>query len=103
MNKFSSEEERESSDGFEIVLHDTEDAPAQNAELLETYTVDCDNLSEKPWNKPGEDITDYFNYGFNESTWKEYLEKQKRLRDEYHAKPWKKERDWRDNDRRRKM
>ncbi|KAI5189687.1 hypothetical protein NEMIN01_0640 [Nematocida minor] len=104
MDKFASEEERESSDGFEIVLHDTEDALVQNAELLETYTVECDNLTDKPWNKPGEDITDYFNYGFNEHTWKEYLAKQKRLRDEYHTKPRKKdrERDWRD-DRRRKL
>jgi len=27
---------------------------------------------EKPWSVPGADITDYFNFGFNESTWKLY-------------------------------
>ena len=31
---------------------------------------------------PGADITDYFNYGFNEDTWKVYCEKQKKLRAE---------------------
>ena len=28
----------------------------------------------------GADITDYFNYGFNEDTWTKYCEKQRRLR-----------------------
>lgn len=28
----------------------------------------------------GADITDYFNYGFTEDTWKQYCEKQRRLR-----------------------
>lgn len=31
---------------------------------------------------PGADITDYFNYGFTEETWKAYCEKQKLLRTE---------------------
>ncbi|KII71904.1 Pre-mRNA 3'-end-processing factor FIP1 [Thelohanellus kitauei] len=35
---------------------------------------------EKPWKKPGADISDYFNYGFNEETWKIYCEKQRKLR-----------------------
>ncbi|XP_022901874.1 pre-mRNA 3'-end-processing factor FIP1 isoform X2 [Onthophagus taurus] len=39
-----------------------------------------DSLEDKPWRKPGADITDYFNYGFNEDTWKAYCERQKRLR-----------------------
>ena len=29
---------------------------------------------------PGADISDYFNYGFNEITWSLYCEKQRRLR-----------------------
>lgn len=37
-----------------------------------------DSLEEKPWRKPGADITDYFNYGFNEDTWRAYCERQKR-------------------------
>ena len=39
--------------------------------------------NDKPWRKPGADITDYFNYGFNEETWIAYCLKQKRLRSEH--------------------
>ncbi|XP_051511414.1 pre-mRNA 3'-end-processing factor FIP1-like isoform X2 [Myxocyprinus asiaticus] len=50
-----------------------------NAEgnLLE---VDVESFEEKPWRKPGADLSDYFNYGFNEDTWKAYCDKQRRLR-----------------------
>lgn len=41
--------------------------------------VDLESFEEKPWRKPGADISDYFNYGFNEATWKVYCEKQRRL------------------------
>ena len=37
---------------------------------------DIDSLEEKPWAKPGADISDYFNYGFNELSWKTYCLKQ---------------------------
>lgn len=37
-------------------------------------------MEDKPWRKPGADITDYFNYGFNEDTWRAYCERQKRMR-----------------------
>ncbi|KAI8978939.1 Fip1 motif-domain-containing protein [Pilobolus umbonatus] len=43
--------------------------------------VDLDSVEDKPWRKPGADITDYFNYGFNENTWRSYCAKQKMLRD----------------------
>jgi pre-mRNA 3'-end-processing factor FIP1 len=39
--------------------------------------------TDKPWLRPGADITDYFNYGFTEMTWKKYAFKQKQLREEY--------------------
>uniref|UniRef100_A0A8D0BDC2 Pre-mRNA 3'-end-processing factor FIP1 n=1 Tax=Salvator merianae TaxID=96440 RepID=A0A8D0BDC2_SALMN len=42
--------------------------------------VDLDSFEDKPWRKPGADLSDYFNYGFNEDTWKAYCEKQKRIR-----------------------
>ncbi|XP_057188666.1 pre-mRNA 3'-end-processing factor FIP1 isoform X3 [Triplophysa rosa] len=42
--------------------------------------VDMETFEEKPWRKPGADLSDYFNYGFNEETWKAYCEKQKRIR-----------------------
>lgn len=41
------------------------------------YDFEIDNMEEKPWEKPGADITDYFNYGFNESTWKKYCASQR--------------------------
>ncbi|KAM4695992.1 uncharacterized protein WCC33_014712 [Rhinophrynus dorsalis] len=41
--------------------------------------VDLDSFDEKPWRKPGADLSDYFNYGFNEATWKVYCEKQRQL------------------------
>lgn len=39
-----------------------------------------ENIEDKPWRKPGADITDYFNYGFNEETWRAYCERQKKMR-----------------------
>eukprot|EP00795_Rhopilema_esculentum_P000125 gene125-9738_t len=45
------------------------------------YEYDMDlGTDEKPWRDPGADITDYFNYGFTEDTWKQYCERQRRLR-----------------------
>ncbi|XP_058452475.1 pre-mRNA 3'-end-processing factor FIP1 [Malaya genurostris] len=44
------------------------------------HEFSIDSLDEKPWRKPGSDITDYFNYGFNEETWRAYCERQKRMR-----------------------
>ncbi|KAK3542657.1 hypothetical protein QTP86_031895 [Hemibagrus guttatus] len=39
-----------------------------------------EELEEKPWRKPGADLSDYFNYGFNEDTWKSYCDKHRKLR-----------------------
>lgn len=44
------------------------------------HEFSIDSLDEKPWRKPGADITDYFNYGFNEDTWRAYCERQKQMR-----------------------
>jgi pre-mRNA 3'-end-processing factor FIP1 len=44
-----------------------------------------DSFEDKPWRKPGADLTDYFNYGFNETTWKAYCLKQRQIRDELAA------------------
>jgi hypothetical protein len=45
--------------------------------------IDIDQLEDKPWLKPGADITDFFNYGFTEATWRAYCIKQKELRGEF--------------------
>lgn len=47
---------------------------------MPTQEFSIDSLDDKPWRKPGADITDYFNYGFNEDTWRAYCERQKRMR-----------------------
>eukprot|EP01133_Synstelium_polycarpum_P004250 gene4250-4958_t len=44
--------------------------------------LNVDSLEDKPWNKPGADITDYFNYNFTEETWMVYRERQNQLRAE---------------------
>lgn len=41
--------------------------------------------NEKPWRRPGTDITDYFNYGFDEFSWALYASKQETVRSEYNA------------------
>ena len=45
------------------------------------YDYDIDTMcEEKPWRIPGADMTDYFNYGFNEESWKAYCDKQRGVR-----------------------
>lgn len=29
-------------------------------------------FGKKPWRNPGVDVNDYFNFGFNEQSWKDY-------------------------------
>ncbi|KAF3543506.1 hypothetical protein DY000_02001155 [Brassica cretica] len=36
------------------------------------FEFDIDAFEEKPWRYQGVDITDYFNFGLNEETWKDY-------------------------------
>ncbi|PMB65352.1 Pre-mRNA polyadenylation factor FIP1 [Beauveria bassiana] len=47
--------------------------------------VNIDEENEKPWRKPGTDISDYFNYGFDEFTWALYAAKQENVRGEFGA------------------
>lgn len=37
-----------------------------------TFDVEIDSLPERPWREPGADPSDYFNYGFTETTYKTY-------------------------------
>ncbi|KAI0376081.1 Fip1 motif-domain-containing protein [Hypomontagnella monticulosa] len=39
--------------------------------------------NDKPWRKPGTDLSDYFNYGFDEFTWAMYAAKQDNVRGEF--------------------
>ena len=44
------------------------------------YSADMDALADKPWKRPGADISDWFNYGFDEETWRVYSQKQLQIR-----------------------
>ena len=56
-----------------------EDVEKRRQEFLhkipEPLLIDFDALEEKPWEKPGADPSDYFNYGFDENTYKIYQHK----------------------------
>ncbi|VDN02704.1 unnamed protein product [Thelazia callipaeda] len=60
---------------------DMDGTPLINGEPI--YDLDLAQMEERPWQKPGADITDYFNYGFCEETWNIYCERQRKLRSEY--------------------
>ncbi|KTW28467.1 hypothetical protein T552_01728 [Pneumocystis carinii B80] len=47
------------------------------------YQLDLETSADKPWRKPGADITDYFNYGFDEFTWMAYCAKQMGIRRDF--------------------
>ena len=44
--------------------------------------VDLDSLDDKPWRRPGAHQADYFNYGFDEFTWKAHCARQRDTRSE---------------------
>jgi pre-mRNA 3'-end-processing factor FIP1 len=70
------------------ILIETVKAPAIDINVTAQFNgeslldLDLDGLEEQPWRKPGADITDYFNYGFNEVTWRAYCNKQKSMRED---------------------
>lgn len=39
------------------------------------YQVDVESLPEKPWRRPGTNMSDWFNYGFDENTWALWCQK----------------------------
>ncbi|TIB37962.1 hypothetical protein E3P86_01944 [Wallemia ichthyophaga] len=44
------------------------------------YDIDVDAVDvEKPWRQPGADITDWFNYGFDEYKWLEYATRKRSI------------------------
>jgi hypothetical protein len=60
-----------------------EAAPSEQAVVVTAFETEIDHLEDKPWRAEGADPSDWFNYGFNEETWRRYCEKQMRLRREY--------------------
>lgn len=39
---------------------------------LPIFEVDMENFTEKNWRRPGSDVSDWFNYGFDEISWEAY-------------------------------
>ncbi|KAK0419891.1 hypothetical protein QR680_014390 [Steinernema hermaphroditum] len=60
---------------------DMDGTPTINGQPI--YDLDLATMEDRPWRKPGADINDYFNYGFNEETWNMYCERQRKLRLEF--------------------
>ncbi|CEO97872.1 hypothetical protein PBRA_005986 [Plasmodiophora brassicae] len=44
------------------------------------YDVDIDALPEKPWKHHLADLSDWFNYGFDENSWRTYCQRQVQMR-----------------------
>ena len=44
------------------------------------FDLDIDSLPEKPWREQGADISDWFNFGFDEESWTTYCQTQGALR-----------------------
>lgn len=45
--------------------------------------LSLDELKDKPWRLPGADISDYFNFGFDEISWRAYCAKNEKLRNDF--------------------
>ena len=45
------------------------------------YEVDIGNMADKPWRRPGSDISDWFNYGFDEISWEAYCYRRREMGD----------------------
>jgi pre-mRNA 3'-end-processing factor FIP1 len=59
-------------------IHPATGKPITTTDLDNDFTTE----DPKPWRRPGSDISDYFNYGFDEFTWAGYCLKQQDLRKE---------------------
>lgn len=46
------------------------------------YHLDPTEMEEKPWRRPGADLSDWFNYGLNEESWRAWGEKKTSIRQE---------------------
>lgn len=42
-------------------------------------------MADKPWRRPGSDISDWFNYGFDELSWEAYCYRRRDLGEMAHV------------------
>ncbi|EDQ31152.1 FIP1 protein [Enterocytozoon bieneusi H348] len=78
----SSNESDENSSDISLIIDKAQEGELQIEQMEDNnaYNVDIEKIKDKPWLKPGADITDYFNYGFTEKTWLKYCQMQKERR-----------------------
>jgi pre-mRNA 3'-end-processing factor FIP1 len=43
------------------------------------FEHDMDSFAEKPWRRPGSNLSDWFNYGFDEISWEAYCYRRRQL------------------------
>ncbi|KAG9034171.1 cleavage polyadenylation factor subunit fip1 [Tulasnella sp. JGI-2019a] len=43
------------------------------------FDIEMDNIAEKSWRRPGSDLSDWFNYGFDEISWEAYCVRRREL------------------------
>jgi pre-mRNA 3'-end-processing factor FIP1 len=80
---------REPDDGIDTSLlppaHAPPSAPSVDLNVVGTFDgrsileVDLSAMAEKPWRRPGSDISDWFNYGFDELSWEAYCVRRRDL------------------------
>lgn len=94
------QDEEDYDDEIEIFIEDSKEKIEEKKEL-DNQTIDINvvgkiggksifdfdmeelgSYEDRPWLRPGADITDYFNYGFNEITWRAYSAKQRAIRED---------------------
>merc|ERR1712168_549828 len=76
-NKLTAAPEKKS----RLTSESSDKQPTSKSEKPLIPNPEIDALDDKPWQKPGADLSDYFNYGFSESTWRLYSEHQRTLRE----------------------
>lgn len=54
-------------------------APGMLPNRTSVYEIDMDSLADKNWRRPGSDLSDWFNYGFDEISWEAYCVRRREL------------------------
>lgn len=68
-----------------VAAIDLDKVPEYNGKPITQTNIE--ELEEKPWRRMGADITDYFNYGFDEFSWIAYCNKQDNMRANNNTQP----------------
>mmetsp|Transcript_6904 Transcript_6904/g.7946 ORF Transcript_6904/g.7946 Transcript_6904/m.7946 type:complete len:229 (-) Transcript_6904:74-760(-) len=65
---------------YGVTTQNYPDFSAQLGRRQTPFEISLDTLEEKAWRRQGATLDDFFNFGFNEQTWREYAAKQVALR-----------------------